>query len=324
MAQLRIALLRKVRVHGINCICMNKFINTMPPIRIMNDDSAQRPAKFPRGVNQASVGDKREFFIYYSITMDGISATQAMKVKVNKGDEVYDIIKSIKMENSNTFASVDVIRIQLFKSLQQHKALYAWKEWNPNVSWGTKTNPLTVVVGERSFFVYYKVSVDGKLSHVTKINVNIGDEVDDIKKAIKMENSNTFASVDAIQIKISCKLAGIPTALNTLTKWDPNVSWGTKANPLIVTSHGNFERKIALPRSNIVDTAPPNQILTQRDACNPESVLSVSNFEMKGAEEDDDDEDSHADDDTDDSPLHVQFGDGEIFQLSFDFIPVDF
>ena len=68
--------------------------------------------------------------------------------------------------------------------------------------------------------------------------MNIGDEVDDIIKAIKKENSNILASVDAAQIGLFMSTADNEDALLLpWKKWDPNVKWGTKRDPVIADAN---------------------------------------------------------------------------------------
>jgi hypothetical protein len=65
------------------------------------------------------------------------------------------------------------------------------------------------------------------------INVNEGDYIDSIKKVIKRENSNFFASVDSFQIEVSTT-EDPDKSLSSLEKWTKTVTWGTEKNPLIV------------------------------------------------------------------------------------------
>jgi hypothetical protein len=88
--------------------------------------------------------------------------------------------------------------------------------------------------GNAKCLVYYQVLMnDERQSQITMIDVNEGDYIDSIKKMIKGENSNFFASVDSFQIEVST--AEEPEKiLDSLEKWTKNVTWGTKKNPLIV------------------------------------------------------------------------------------------
>ena len=93
-------------------------------------------------------------------------------------------------------------------------------------------------------FVY--VAVDGDMSQITKIQVSHGEDIDDIKVAIKKSAPITFASCDAFQLKLIrfkelseasndgnlLEAAGEP--LNSLEKWNSGVTWGTVKQPLIV------------------------------------------------------------------------------------------
>ena len=71
-------------------------------------------------------------------------------IVVEEGDSIDIIRKAIKKERSNAFASIDASDIELFESeqdIEQEKPpLDARMEWNPNVTWGTKTQPLIVQV----------------------------------------------------------------------------------------------------------------------------------------------------------------------------------
>ena len=98
-------------------------------------------------------------------------------------------------------------------------------------------------------FVY--VAVDGDMSQITKIQVSHGEDIDDIKVAIKKSAPITFASCDAFQLKLIrfkelseasndgnlLEAAGEP--LNSLEKWNPGVTWGTVKQPLIVYTPKN-------------------------------------------------------------------------------------
>ena len=99
-------------------------------------------------------------------------------------------------------------------------------------------------------FVY--VALDGNMSQITKIQVSHGEDIDDIKVAIKKSAPITFASCDAFQLKLIrfkelseasndgnlLEAAGEP--LNSLEKWNPGVTWGTKKQPLIVYTPKNL------------------------------------------------------------------------------------
>jgi hypothetical protein len=99
-------------------------------------------------------------------------------------------------------------------------------------------------------FVFCKVLINERESRITKIKVNQGDDIISITKKIKSENSNLFASVDAVQIQLyqsntsaveeseiennTTLLSETAEPLNPVEEWSPKVSWGTKAQPLIV------------------------------------------------------------------------------------------
>ena len=91
-------------------------------------------------------------FVYYQVYVDKTTLSQVTKVKVDIEDEVdVDSIKdAIKTRSSPEFDSVPIQRIELFESeedIEQEKPpLDARMEWNPNVTWGTKTQPLIVQV----------------------------------------------------------------------------------------------------------------------------------------------------------------------------------
>jgi hypothetical protein len=268
------------------------------------------------------------FFVYYFISKSPFTSRDS-KVKVNIGDEVDDIIKSIKKENRNILDSVDAAQIGLFMSAADNEdaLLLPWKEWDPNVKWGTKRDPVIADTNlypssyktpgnekglsgneKQSFHVYYRVSIDDKLSQRAKIWVNIGDDVDDMKNLIKMETSNTFASIDAIQIKISCKISEMGSQRQTIT------------TPLIVkSSRGSFiEREIESVRSNVGATVTPlNQVRTSNGMTEPESAVAKSDgeLELQGTEEEEDDEDYQLQD-TEEEEDDEDFHSGEVDQIS--------
>ena len=100
-------------------------------------------------------------------------------------------------------------------------------------------------------FVWVKVPIDDELSELTKVNINIEDDIIDIKKAIKNENSNIFASIDAPQMKLfeseqDMKQKKLP--LDARMKWNSTVTWGTENAPLFVQVPVN--RNSESPRSN--------------------------------------------------------------------------
>ena len=80
---------------------------------------------------------------------------------------------------------------------------------------------------------------------MTSIVVEEGDSIDTIKRAIKNENSNIFASIDAPQMKLFESEQDIEQEkppLDATMEWNPKVTWGTKTQPLIV--------QVPVPRSN--------------------------------------------------------------------------
>jgi hypothetical protein len=73
-----------------------------------------------------------------------------LSVEVKACDSIDTIKEAIKKKRSNAFASIDASDLELFESeqdIEQEKPpLDPTMEWNPNVTWGTKTQPLIVQV----------------------------------------------------------------------------------------------------------------------------------------------------------------------------------
>ena len=89
---------------------------------------------------------KSDFFVYYTVLFDEQRSRVLTKVSVKPGDEIDDIRKEIKKDNSNIFASVDAVQLEIFASDEQEEPLNALKTWNSSVTWGTKLQPLIVKV----------------------------------------------------------------------------------------------------------------------------------------------------------------------------------
>ena len=68
------------------------------------------------------------------------------KVSVEPGNNIDNIRKFIKKENSNILLPLTLFRIELYESLEQEEPLNALEEWSPNATWGTKQQPLIVKV----------------------------------------------------------------------------------------------------------------------------------------------------------------------------------
>jgi hypothetical protein len=83
------------------------------------------------------------FFLYYTISMDG-RQSRIMKIKISEGDDIDSIIDEIKKKGSPDFDSIPAYRIELYESFEQDEPLNSLEEWYPNVTWGTKQQPLIV------------------------------------------------------------------------------------------------------------------------------------------------------------------------------------
>ena len=86
---------------------------------------------------------------------------------------------------------------------------------------------------QQEAFVYYAVSIDGRQSRITKVNVSKGDDIDSIIDKTKTKGSPDFDDVPAYRIELF-KSIEEEKPLHTLKTWNPSVSWGTKHQPLIV------------------------------------------------------------------------------------------
>ena len=105
-------------------------------------DSNSKAAETIRGLYDIM---QRNFFVYFTILSDG-RQSRITKVKVNEGDDIDSIIDEIKNNNSPDFDDVPAYRIELFESVERTEPLNALEMWKPNVSWGTKQQPLMVKV----------------------------------------------------------------------------------------------------------------------------------------------------------------------------------
>ena len=99
-------------------------------------------------------------------------------------------------------------------------------------------------------FIY--VALDGNMSQITKIQVSHGEDIDDIKAAIKEKGKPAFDTIAVFAMQLFTykkrseasndgnllEAAGEP--LNSLEKWNPGVTWGTKKQPLIVYTPKNL------------------------------------------------------------------------------------
>ena len=82
-------------------------------------------------------------------------------------------------------------------------------------------------------YVCYSVLINGQQSRKTKIKVNEGDDIDSIIEGIKVKGSPDLDSVPAYRIAAFMS-AEQEEPLDALEEWNPSVTWGTKAKPLIV------------------------------------------------------------------------------------------
>ena len=94
-------------------------------------------------------GQRRNSFVWVKVPIDDQKETMT-SIVVEEGDSIDTIKERIKIKNSPDFDSVSTTRIELFESeqdIEQEKPpLDPTMEWNPNVTWGTKTQPLIVQV----------------------------------------------------------------------------------------------------------------------------------------------------------------------------------
>ena len=248
---------------------------------------------------------KSEKLVYYTLSING-QLRRIMKVKVNIRTDIDSIIDEIKKKNNILLSSVDPEQLEIFKSKESSEPLDALEEWNPNVSWGTKAQPLIVKVNpsnksgksthddkfvtrcfitgndddivdaavendrkettkysasrkswtpqvtvdhetnaidptnvRRAGFVYE--TVDGLRNRELKIEVMEGDDVYSIRDKIKEKKKNAYTSYNVDELilfhgnqTVSTEPLTTGIALSASEEWNPNVSWGTKAQPLIV------------------------------------------------------------------------------------------
>jgi hypothetical protein len=100
-------------------------------------------------------------------------------------------------------------------------------------------------------FLWVKVPIDDQKKTVTSIVVEEGDSIDTIKERIKIKNSPDFDSVSTTRIELFESEQDIEQEkppLDPTMEWNPNVTWGTKTQPLIVQVPVN--RNSESPRSN--------------------------------------------------------------------------
>jgi hypothetical protein len=86
---------------------------------------------------------------------------------------------------------------------------------------------------EKPSFVFYTLSMNGQQSQISTIKVNEGDDIDSIKRGIKVDNSNLCASVPAYRLEAFISIDE-EEPLDSLEKWTKTVTWGTPETPLIV------------------------------------------------------------------------------------------
>jgi hypothetical protein len=101
------------------------------------------------------------------------------EIEVTNGESIYSIKKKVKNEATNTFAKVDAVEIQLYRSMplteaeiensetlleKEGNALRSTERWFSGVSWGTDIQPLIVDApnsdnGEACFVVVSLVDI---------------------------------------------------------------------------------------------------------------------------------------------------------------------
>jgi hypothetical protein len=80
-------------------------------------------------------------------------------------------------------------------------------------------------------FVY--VAIGGKRSQIIKVEVIKGNDIIDIKEKIKEKASPDFNSIPAYEVEVFASEED-NEPFDASIEWSPKVSWGTKAQPLIV------------------------------------------------------------------------------------------
>jgi hypothetical protein len=81
--------------------------------------------------------------VHYRVPMNERQSRVTL-INVNEGDYIDSIIKGIKMDNSNFFASVDSFQIEVSTAEEPEKILDSLEKWTKSVTWGTAKNPLIV------------------------------------------------------------------------------------------------------------------------------------------------------------------------------------
>ena len=105
---------------------------------------------------------KPDFFVYFTLSIDGRKSMILTKINVKPGDEIDDIRKEIKKETSPYFDDVPTFGIELFESNNKEEPLNALETWNHNVTWGTKQSPLIVKVNPSMVAVKNSMATVGK------------------------------------------------------------------------------------------------------------------------------------------------------------------
>ena len=93
--------------------------------------------------DEAPSTDNRDFFVHLAIES---RMSQPLEIKVSEGDNLNKIKERMKIHASPDFDDVPAYRIELFESVERTEPLNALEMWKPNVSWGTKQQPLMVKV----------------------------------------------------------------------------------------------------------------------------------------------------------------------------------
>ena len=131
--------------------------------KISSGDGGETNSKMTDERYLESYNDQKpDLFVYFTLSIDGRKSMILTKINVKPGDEIDDIRKEIKKENSNVLASVDAGQIELFESNNKEEPLNALETWNHNVTWGTKQSPLIVKVNPSMVTVNNSVATVGK------------------------------------------------------------------------------------------------------------------------------------------------------------------
>ena len=111
-------------------------------------------------------------FVY--VIVDGLLCRE-LKIEVREGDSVYSIKEKIKEEKKNAYSLFDAHELILSESenlidvgsFMAGNALLATEEWNHNVSWGTKAQPLIVedptIRKQKGEFCFYYAFFNSKI-----------------------------------------------------------------------------------------------------------------------------------------------------------------